>query len=93
MSRVDAAGSNDGLSLPVGALLRQAEETPDGTVLVTRHMRNAAEAALARLRLSAVAIPLNAWSASPGFDDATGFLISDGYSGYRRLLPLLAGVQ
>ncbi|MGH3168343.1 MAG: class I adenylate-forming enzyme family protein [Trebonia sp.] len=34
MSRTEAAGSNDGLPPPVRALLRQAEESPDQTVLV-----------------------------------------------------------
>lgn len=37
MTRTDTAGSNDRLSPPVRALLRQAEETPDRTVLVTGH--------------------------------------------------------
>jgi long-chain acyl-CoA synthetase len=35
MTRTDVVGSNDRLSPPVRALLRQAEETPDRTVLVT----------------------------------------------------------
>lgn len=91
MSRVDAAGSNDGLPPPVGALRRQAEETPGGTVLVTRQKRWSSRCLAQQAEPGFVGLGNGRLSAR--LDDATGFLISGGYFGHRRLLPRLAGVR